>query len=539
MFSAELSPEYSQRGPMFFDAIIIGSGIAGLSLARELAKADHKIFIASKDAVTEGGSKYSQGGVAVCTPLNPDDSLEQHIEDTLKAGKGLCKEETVNKILSAGWTKVKEIIDLGVKFDADFNIEGLHSFKRIMHAADSTGRAILKPLLDKVSSDPKISLAQGAECTSLIKFEGIVVGARFKSITGESYDVFANSVIIATGGLASLYKDHTTPNFLTGNGIALAYDAGAKLENLEFIQFHPTVFKTKNKKRSHFLISEAVRGEGAQLRNIRKELFLHNYDPKAELATRDVVSRAIWEEMELTKSDHVYLDFSKIDEKTIKTKFPNIYQTCLENGYDICKSYIPVYPAAHYSIGGIQVDSQQSSSVPGLYAIGEVASNGLHGANRLASNSLLECIVSPSFAAEHILKQEYRDDSAATIAYNAKKENEYTQVIEYCSQYPELDSFEDKQKHQEELKWIKALMAQYLSGKRSQESIESLISSLENLKNSKEKQVALLVAQSALKRKESRGCHYRTDFPNTGASTSPTVLSLNEDVDTKVMSLQS
>lgn len=489
-----------------FDTIILGSGISGLNLARKLAQAGQKVFICSKEAITEGSSNYAQGGVAVVSPLNPEDSVESHIQDTISSGKGLCNEEAVTAILTAGWTRVEEIRKLGVNFDKNFNLEGSHSYKRVMHVGDATGRAIVKPLLDKVSRNHNVFISQGTEAFSLIKNKnsGRVCGISLFDITGEVFDIFANNIVLATGGIAALYEDFTCPNILTGDGIALAYDAGAKIENLEFVQFHPTVFKSV--KGENFLISEALRGAGAQLRNAKKELFANKYHPDAELATRDIVSRAIYSEMKITDSEFVYIDATKLNKEMLQTEFPNIYKYCLAQGYDLACDLLPVRPAAHYSVGGIKTDINGKTNLKGLYALGECAANGLHGANRLASNSLLECIVVPEFVANSILEDEVL----------SKDELLDFSSVEYCSEYSPVISFEEKVKHKELLAEIRNLMSETLSVERKQKPIQATIKALETIEGEhKEKTTALLLAKSALARKESRGAHFRADIPRT------------------------
>lgn len=505
----------------FVDSLIIGSGIAGLNLARKLAQAGQKVFVASKEAVTEGSSKYAQGGVAVYTPLNQEDSLESHIEDTIKSGKGLCDESSVKKILEAGWAKVEELAKLGVKFDEGFNIEGSHSYSRVMHVADATGRAIMKPLLDKVSCNHNVMISQGTECLSLIRSGDRVVGASFKTVSGDFLEIYAKNVILATGGLASLFKESTNPEICTGDGFALAHDAGAKIENLEFVQFHPTVFKTKSGK--NFLISEAVRGAGAVLRNSKKELFAQKYHKDAELATRDIVSRAIVKEMRDCGSDFVYLDFTEIGADRLAKEFPNITHTCKQNGYDISCDLLPVFPAAHYTIGGIKTDVNGKTTVEGLYAVGECASTGLHGANRLASNSLLECIVISDFAAQEILSKENTDTKSKEVFkelemyFNGGEQDENAFELEFCSG-AETDL--------NVLHRIKNIISSRLGIERRNSSIQEAIKMLEDLDDCLIKTTALLLAKSTLLRKESRGAHFRVDFHKTQTDfAKPTIVS--------------
>jgi len=478
----------------YFDTLIIGSGIAGLNLARKLAQAGQTVFICSKEAVTEGSSKYAQGGVAVVSPWNPEDKIESHIQDTLNAGKGLCDSKVVEKVLTQAWQRVEEFIGLGVNFDKSFYLEGSHSFKRVLHVADATGRALLKPLLDNVSCNLNIAISQGTEAVSLLRSGERIVGARLKTISGDVFDLTASQTVIASGGFASLFKDHTTPSILTGDGLALAYSAGATLENLEFMQFHPTVFFNGKKP---FLISEVVRGAGAILKNIFKQSFMEAYDVKAELATRDIVSRAIAEEMKKTEADYVYLDMTCWSKDDLKTKFPNIYQYCEFSGYDISEDLLPVRPAAHYSIGGIKTDISGRTNIKGLYAIGECASTGLHGANRLASNSLLECIVMPEFVANSILGEEFINISN----------------YELCGDASFSLNYDESLREKMILGKVRDIMTSGLGIERSALNLRESLRKLNLIEGSRVTTVAGLALESALKREESRGCHFRSDFP--------------------------
>ncbi len=511
-----------------FDTVVIGSGIAGLNLARKLAQAGQNVFICSKEAITEGSSKYAQGGVAVVSPLNPEDNLDSHIQDTLSAGKGLCNAAVVKSILEISWDKVNELIKLGVEFDKHFNIEGSHGYKRIMHVGDATGRAIVKPLVDNVSRNLNISISQGSEAVSLIKDKdkNKVIGVRLSLISGDEFDVYADNLVLATGGLAALFQDYTCPGILTGDGIALAYDAGAKIENLEFLQFHPTVFKTA--KGENFLISEALRGAGAILRNSKNELFAQKYHPDAELATRDIVSRAICSEMKITEADFVYIDATQLGAEFLMKEFPNIYSFCLANGYDLAKDLLPVRPAAHYSIGGIKTDINGKTNIQGLYALGECASNGLHGANRLASNSLLECIVVSDLVANAILSDEFNivnaklansleqlERAKAKLAGEEFVEDELDANIDYCSNYFVPVSFDEIAAHKLVLEGIRSVMSKNFGVERREKSMRSAVKYLESLEDCKEKTTALLIANSALARKESRGVHFRVDAPRS------------------------
>lgn len=529
-----------------FDTVVIGSGLAGLNLARKLADAGQSVFICSKHAITEGSSKYAQGGVAVVSPLNPEDSLESHIQDTLSSGQELCNEDVVRNILAKSWEQVSELIELGVEFDKGFNLEGSHSYKRIMHVGDATGRAIIKPLIDKASRNQNVFVSQGYDAMSLIKDKqsSAIIGVHLETLSGQDMEdinqdvmclnVWADNVVLATGGLGAIFNDTTNPDIVRGDGIALAYDAGAKIENLEFVQFHPTVFK--NNRGKNFLISETLRGAGALLRNSKKALFAENYHPDAEMATRDIVSRAIVSEMRKTDSDFVYIDATTLDKEFLETEFPNIYQHCLRHGYDLSKDLLPVRPAAHYSIGGIKTDITGKTNVPGLYAIGECASNGLHGANRLASNSLLECIVIPDFTAQAILESRSKianlklENTVAQMEAQNKTDevldSNYEEDIEYCSDYHLSNVYDEQVKQAENLELIRQVISKNLGVERREKSIRSTLKYLESLDDCKEKTVANLLTKSALQRKESRGAHFRVDCPKPiSSSARSTILS--------------
>lgn len=477
-----------------YDTIIIGSGIAGLNLARQLAKGGQKVFLASKEAVTEGSSKYAQGGVAVANIEKDPESIKSHIEDTLNAGKGLCDEKIVEQVLRKGWQELKELINLGVEFDAENNLEAAHSAKRVFHNGDATGREIMRVLLDKVSRSNQVHISQGTEAVSLIKEKSSksIIGVNFVDVTNQEFDIFANSIVLASGGYAGLFKDHTCPDILTGDAIALAYDAGAKIENLEFVQFHPTVFINDN-----FLISEALRGAGAKLLNQKKEAFAHKFHKGAELAPRDILVKTINVEMKNNEKDFVFLDATQVEK--LEENFPNIYKHCKDNGFDLKTDLLPVRPAAHYSIGGVKSNLYGESSLKGLYVIGEASSNGLHGANRLASNSLLECVVMGKFLAEVLLVNEAREEEIGDF--------------EYCSDYPFINDYQSRKQHQLLLGDIKSVVSKNLGIERRQKSIQSAMKYLESLDNCKEKTTAILLCKSALQRKESRGCHFRVDAP--------------------------
>lgn len=393
-----------------FDVIIIGSGISGLICALELAKENKSVCILTKEAVTESTSLYAQGGIAI--PLGTDDSFEQHLLDTIHASSGLCRVSIAREIIFHSRQALEKLISYGIRFDEDNkkihqSKEASHSIARVCHVGgDASGKYITRTLIDKASREPNISIFQGTVALKIIKDENNkAIGVLVEDITHRNYVLAAKDIIVASGGAGQLYKNTTNPKVCTGDGIAMAYLAGANLQDIEMIQFHPTVLL---KRGEPLLITEAIRGEGAKLKNINGEYFASKYCTytPAELAPRDILARAILQEMEKTKSDNVYLDLSNFKIEYFKNRFPTIYNSCIERKIQLFTSGIPVAPAAHYFIGGIKCDLYGSTNLPSLWVVGEAASNGFHGANRLASNSLLECIVAPHFLVEKLLSNE-------------------------------------------------------------------------------------------------------------------------------------
>src|ERR1700691_1516997 len=373
------------------DFLVIGAGVAGLRAAIELAKSGTVLVIA-KDSLRESSSEYAQGGIAVA--LSDDDEVALHEQDTLYAGDGLCDQQAVHTLVEEGPAAIQDLIDWGAEFDREgqklsFTREAAHSRNRILHAhGDSTGREIARTLYRKAASLPNIRFESYAAITDLLIANDRAVGAViFDEKNGALRDVRARAVLLATGGLARVFKETTNPDVATGDGVAMAWRAGATISNIEFVQFHPTALHVEGAPR--FLLSEALRGEGAVLRNREGEAFMKRYHPLMDLAPRDVVSRSIVTEMRRTNSPHVWLDLTSRDADFIRHRFPRIYETCLAYGVDIAREPAPVHPAAHYAMGGVWSDLEGRSTVRGLYAAGEVACTGVHGAHRLASHSLL------------------------------------------------------------------------------------------------------------------------------------------------------
>src|SRR5256885_4663865 len=401
-----------------FDFLVLGSGIAGLTFALKVAP-HGRVAIITKKHRAESNTNYAQGGIAAVT--SKEDSFELHVRDTLEAGAGLCKEEVVRTIVQEGPARIAELIEFGMKFserevpaspgarELDLGKEGGHSKRRILHAKDVTGREIERALLAAVAQRPNIEIFENHFAVDLITTQrldrrgsnrcaGVYV---LDNQTGEVETFAASVVLLATGGCGKVYLYTTNPDIATGDGVAMAYRAGAPIANMEFVQFHPTCLY--HPKAKSFLISEAVRGEGGVLKSIDGVEFMDRYHPLKSLAPRDVVARAIDDEMKESGADHVLLDITHKPAHFISERFPNIHQTCLRHGIDITKEPIPVVPAAHYQCGGVLTSVDGETDIAGLYAVGEVACTGLHGANRLASNSLLEALVCAHRAATKVI----------------------------------------------------------------------------------------------------------------------------------------
>nr|BAL59671.1 L-aspartate oxidase [Candidatus Acetothermum autotrophicum] len=482
------------------DFLVIGAGLAGLYAALRAAEHGH-VCLLTKTSISETNSAWAQGGIAAAVDEN--DSPQLHREDTLTAGRGLCDERAVDVLVREGPQCIKELERLGVAFDKtpsgyELGREGGHSRRRIVHAGgSSTGQRVVARLSELIVKNPNITLIEHTPVIELLTADGVCVGAKVARERAEQI-VLARATILATGGAAALYLRTTNPPGATGEGIALAYLAGAELADLEFIQFHPTALAVPGAR--SFLISEAVRGEGAYLLNAQGERFMPKYDERAELAPRDVVARAIWEEMRKSKTDHVFLSLRHLDPKGVRSRFANIYETCLQYGLDLTRDLIPVAPAAHYTIGGVRTDLWAETTVKNLFAIGEVSCTGVHGANRLASNSLLECLVFARRAVEAAVRGDL-----TPLASFPKGKGE--------SSPPPLGE-------ESTLSAIKQLMTEHVGLVRHRAGLEYAIQQLSRIESESvglvrsQALVARLIAQSALLRTETRGVHVRSDFPH-------------------------
>ena len=486
------------------DFLVVGAGVAGLRAAIELAQAGAVLVIA-KDTLHESSSEYAQGGIAVA--LSDDDEVELHEQDTIAAGDGLCDRHAVHTLVEEGPAAIQQLIEWGAEFDREgsrlaFTQEGAHSRRRILHAhGDSTGREIALTLYRKASSLPNVRFQSYAAITDLLLDDGAVSGAMvYDAKTRESHPIFARAILLASGGLGRVYLETTNPDVATGDGIAMAWRAGAEISDIEFVQFNPTALHVEGAPR--FLLSEALRGEGAHLVNSLGERFMHRYHRLEELAPRDVVSRAIVAEMQATGAPHVFLDLTHRGGDFIRSRFPRVYETCVRYGVDLATQAAPVHPAAHYAMGGVRTDLDGCASLPGLYAAGEAACTGVHGANRLASNSLLEGVVFGARAGRAM-----RQSSAAHPAHGQLREPE---PLFPCTTEERVRG----------LAWTECGIIR--SGEGLGAACEMLQADrlvanshaglaefcLRNIHT-----VALLIARCALARRESRGAHFRTDYP--------------------------
>ena len=490
------------------DFIVIGSGVAGLRASIALAEAGADVTVLTKDKASESNTEYAQGGVAVV--MSDDDDAELHEGDTLIAGAGLCDEKAVETLVTQGTKYIKQLIDWGTEFDREggklvMGQEAAHSRRRILHAhGDSTGAEFVRSLIARAGQEKNINLLPFANTESLIVNDGRCVGVRFLDpILRTPREIFAKAVIMCTGGAGQLYQHTTNPPVATGDGMAMAYFAGAEMADMEFIQFHPTALSIENAPR--FLLTEAMRGEGGILRNTQGERFMERYDERLELAPRDIVSRSIVAEMRRTGSRTAFLDMTALDEEFLKHRFPKIYETCKAFGLNIAKDMLPVSPASHYCMGGIRTDLHGRSTLRGLYAAGEVTCTGVHGANRLASNSLLEGLVFGARAGEAAA-----GDSLKSIVQSPEPSES---LSETRNSHPGMVSTAVKKR-------VKRVMWERVGILRDKQSLQRAISEFgqierSNLSTSSRNFVtlALLVARAALWREESRGGHFRSDYP--------------------------
>ena len=518
-----------------YDSIIIGSGLAGLSTALRLANNKQKVALLTKKNLSECNSYYAQGGIAAV--IDSNDSMESHINDTIIAGAGLCNEEAVKYIVKHSPDAIKWLVSQGVQFTPDmdnqtgFHLtrEGGHSFRRILHVADATGAAIIDTLTRKVKSHPYITVYEDFVAVDLITGNKIGLGNNdchgvyaLNRKTNQIYSFGAKSTVLASGGSGKVYLYTTNPDVATGDGIAMAYRAGCRVSNMEFIQFHPTCLYHPHAK--SFLISEAVRGEGGILKLPNGYRFMKDHDERLELAPRDITARAIDFEMKKHGVDYVHLDISYKPESFIKEHFPNIYQTCKGFGIDITSEPIPVVPAAHYTCGGIMTNLSGETDIKNLYAIGECACTGLHGANRLASNSLLECLVIGEKAASSIL--ELKHENVAIPEWDASQVTDSDEQIIISNNWDELRramwgyvgivrTSKRLERAMHRINMLEAEVHEYYSNFKLSADLIELRNLLLNAK---------LIVQSAMLRHESRGLHYSKDYPNTDMVAKDTIL---------------
>ena len=500
----------------FTDVLVIGAGIAGLRAALEVP-ADLNVLVVTKDRITESNSSYAQGGIAGV--LSPKDRFENHVDDTLVAGDGLCERDVVELVVREAPSQIEQLVRWGTQFDQEngalaLTREGGHSHRRIVHAlGDATGFEVMRAIIAKARTAPNVTLWDDTFTIDLLTHEGACVGAVVAQQGLGKLLIWAKQVILASGGCGMVYRETTNPPVATGDGMAAAHRAGAELRDMEFMQFHPTVLYVAGSARS--LISEAVRGEGAYLRDVNGDRFMTAEDPRLELAPRDVVARAIFRTMERTQHPNVYLDLSHLDPVMVRTRFPGINRVCRGFGLDITKDRIPVRPGAHYMVGGVTVDASGRTTLPGLWAAGEVTSSGLHGANRLASNSLIEGLV-------------YGTLCGRGAAEAARAVRSGMTALPLRSSLP-LDESDDRLDVSDLTNALRALMVRHMGIVRkesrmleaqrdvgfwcryalSREFPGKAGWELQNLLT-----VARLMIDSAIQRDESRGTHFRSDFPN-------------------------
>ncbi len=510
---------------VYTDVLIIGSGIAGVYTALELGD-EYSITVITKEEVEISNSVLAQGGIAVS--LDKNDSPEEHMRDTLYAGAGLCDEDSVDVLVHEAADNIKRVCNFGVQFDKNekdkqqlaLTREGAHSKNRIIHAGDATGKEVCDKLIHTLMQRKNVCIEERIWALDLLVKDNTCYGViAYNEKTGEYTAYYAGIVICASGGYGQLYYYTTNPEVATGDGAAMAYRAGGKLADLEFVQFHPTVlYHEKNKS---FLISEAVRGEGALLRNSKGERFMPGYHELAELAPRDVVSRCIFKEMKKTGDSHMWLDITHKDREHLEKRFPTIFGTCLEHGIDISKDYIPIAPAEHYCMGGIRTGLYGDTSIKRFYACGEAACNGIHGANRLASNSLLEGLVFGhriGACADELIHDDMIDEIKSMPDFEGSNADSAVDIsAEEFDRWAAIDK-------------IRHTMSSLVGIVRTKEGLEEALTIIEKISAkaqavkcsapedfivTNESMLAVLLIKSAICREESRGAHYRADFPET------------------------
>jgi len=525
---------------LYYDVLILGSGVAGLSLALKL-RSDLSIAVASKGALHAGSTYYAQGGISAV--LDPQDSVDSHIRDTLQAGGALCDPEVVRLVVEHGPREIRWLLQQGVNFTRDtqgkdpsgyhLTREGGHSHRRVIHTADATGKEIAGTLDRRIRERANVHLYEDHNAVDLITTRKMglednrCIGAYvLDRRLGQVATLVARCVVLATGGASKVYLYTSNPDVATGDGIAMAWRAGCRIANMEFMQFHPTCLYHPAAK--SFLISEALRGEGARLLLPDGERFMPRFDERAELAPRDIVARAIDHEMKRLGSECLYLDISHQPAELVERHFPTIYKRCMELGVDITREPIPVVPAAHYTCGGILVDRRVRTDLPGLYAVGEAAYTGLHGANRMASNSLLECLVYSELAARDIETHLTRPVPEPTVPpWDESRVTEPDEEIVVAHNWDELRRFmwdyvgivrtnKRLQRAKRRVDLLRQEIIEYYSNFRVGNDLLELRNLVE---------VADLIIRAAQSRRESRGLHYNLDFPAEDPSQrTPTVL---------------
>ncbi len=486
------------------DFVVVGAGVAGLRAAIELAPAG-RVLVIAKDSLRESSSEYAQGGIAAA--LSDDDEVELHEQDTIAAGDGLCNLDAVRTLVEEGPSAIEQLMEWGAAFDREgsrllFAREGAHSRSRVLHAhGDSTGREIVRTLGHRASTFENVVFHSFAAVTDLLLSGDEVVGvSAFDAASGSTVLVEARGVLLATGGLGRVFENTTNPDVATGDGVACAFRAGADISDIEFVQFHPTALYLPSAPR--FLLSEALRGEGAYLRNASGDRFMERYHPLKELAPRDVVSRAIVVELRQTGDRSAFLDLTHLDAGFVQDRFPRVYQTCLRYGIDLETTQAPVRPAAHYAMGGVRTDLFGRTTIPRLFAAGEVACTGVHGANRLASNSLLEAVVFGARAGQAMSSLDDLPRHVEGTCPPARVPNMSEDEIRSIT-WTRCGIVRDGPS-------LKSACATLQScGMQSLEPPSRAAFELRNMR-----QVASLICSAALAREESRGAHYRTDFPS-------------------------